>query len=166
MENILEQADLFNVLERMPAGLQTSLGEGGGSVSGGEGQRVRLGRAMLRPEARLVILDEPFRGLDRSKRRLLLAKARQLWSAATFIYITHDVSQAETFDRVLVLEKGQILEDADPKTLLNNPNSHFQELSNAEKVVRQELWTGADWRFLTMAGGQLTETEAAQDIAV
>lgn len=166
MENILEQADLFNVLERMPAGLQTSLGEGGGSVSGGEGQRVRLGRAMLRPEARLVILDEPFRGLDRSKRRLLLAKARQLWSAATFIYITHDVSQAETFDRVLVLGKGQILEDADPKTLLNNPNSHFQELSNAEKVVRQELWTGADWRFLTMAGGQLTETEAAQDIAV
>ena len=51
--------------QQLPDGLQTSLGEGGGRLSGGEGQRVRLGRALIRPGVRLVILDEPFRGLDR-----------------------------------------------------------------------------------------------------
>ncbi|MFO1353107.1 MAG: ABC transporter ATP-binding protein, partial [Gammaproteobacteria bacterium] len=77
---VIESANLFGVLERLPEGLQTPLGEGGGLVSGGEGQRVRLGRAMLRPGVRLVILDEPFRGLDREQRRALLAQARRYWS--------------------------------------------------------------------------------------
>jgi ABC-type transport system involved in cytochrome bd biosynthesis fused ATPase/permease subunit len=162
MEGVLEQADLFDVLERMPSGLQTSLGEGGGSISGGEGQRVRLGRAMLRPQARLVILDEPFRGLDRGKRRLLLSQARQLWSQATLLYITHDVSQTDAFDRVLLIEGGRIVENADPEILLNDPSSRYQDFMTADKVVRQELWAGAEWRYLNMAGGQLAESEESQ----
>src|SRR5262249_60698585 len=59
---VIESADLRRVLEKLPDGLQTDLGEGGALGSGGEGQRVRLGRAMSRGHARLVILDEPFRG--------------------------------------------------------------------------------------------------------
>ena len=75
---VLAQADLRGVLERLPDGLQTRLGEGGGLVSGGEGQRVRFGRALARRGVRLVILDEPFRGLDREQRRALLQRARQV----------------------------------------------------------------------------------------
>jgi ABC-type transport system involved in cytochrome bd biosynthesis fused ATPase/permease subunit len=52
-------ADLEELMEKLPEGLHTSLGEGGALISGGEGQRVRLGRALLRPAGRLVILDEP-----------------------------------------------------------------------------------------------------------
>src|SRR5262249_49774052 len=73
---VIESADLRCVLEKLPDGLQTELGEGGALVAGGEGQRVRLGRAMLRRNARLVILDEPFRGLDREKRQALMGQAR------------------------------------------------------------------------------------------
>jgi ABC-type transport system involved in cytochrome bd biosynthesis fused ATPase/permease subunit len=104
---IIEQTDLRQVLESLPDGLQTSLGEGGGLISGGEGQRVRLGRGMLRPGVRLVILDEPFRGLGRSQRRELLARARRLWSGATLLCITHDVSETQAFERVLVMEGGR-----------------------------------------------------------
>ena len=64
LDQVIETADLRDLLETLPDGLQTPLGEGGGLVSGGEGQRVRLGRGLLRPGVRLVILDEPFRGLD------------------------------------------------------------------------------------------------------
>lgn len=60
---VLDDLALYDLLQRLPDGLQTHLGEGGGLISGGEGQRVRLGRGMLRPGARLIILDEPFRGL-------------------------------------------------------------------------------------------------------
>ena len=94
------------VLERLPDGLQTPLGEGGGLVSGGEGQRVRLGRALARRGVRLVILDEPFRGLDREQRRVLLQRARQEWRATTLLCIPHDVRSTQAFDRVLVVAGG------------------------------------------------------------
>ncbi|HZO16811.1 MAG TPA: ATP-binding cassette domain-containing protein, partial [Polyangiaceae bacterium] len=66
---VLKAAHLEVVIERLPDGLQTALGEGGGLLSGGEGQRVRFGRALVRLAPRLVILDEPFRALDRAQRR-------------------------------------------------------------------------------------------------
>jgi ABC-type transport system involved in cytochrome bd biosynthesis fused ATPase/permease subunit len=79
LDQVLDAAKLLDLPEKLPDGLQTRLGEGGALVSGGEGQRVRLGRGLLRPGARLVILDEPFRGLDRECRRELLACARRWW---------------------------------------------------------------------------------------
>ena len=60
------------MVRRLPEGLATPLGEAGGLVSGGEGQRVRFGRGLLRERPRLVILDEPFRGLSRDQRQALL----------------------------------------------------------------------------------------------
>ena len=76
-------ADLRGIIEQLPDGLQTTLGEGGTLVSGGEGQRVRFGRALGRPDARLVILDEPFRGLERERRATLLRRARDSGLDAT-----------------------------------------------------------------------------------
>ena len=69
----IARADLRGVIEQLPDGLQTTLGEGGTLVSGGEGQRVRFGRGLGRPHARLVILDEPFRGLERAEERRCFA---------------------------------------------------------------------------------------------
>jgi ATP-binding cassette subfamily B protein len=162
MEEVLAQADLFDVLERMPSGLQTKLGEGGGLVSGGEGQRVRLGRAMQRPEARLVILDESFRGLDRAKRRDLLVKARQLWHGSTLIYITHDMSQTQDFERVIILEDGRIVEDGSPSDLLAAADSQYGDLMRADRAVHQELWSAENWRRQFMVGGRLSEPEQMQ----
>jgi ATP-binding cassette subfamily B protein len=98
----VDVARLRPVLERLPDGLQTRVGEGGALLSGGEGQRVRFGRALTRSQVRLVILDEPFRGLDREHRRALLAAARRAWADATLLCITHDVGETLAFDRVLV----------------------------------------------------------------
>jgi ATP-binding cassette subfamily B protein len=82
----LREAELGLLMEKLPQGLQTRLGESGALVSGGEGQRVRLARALLRPDARLMILDEPFTGLDRAQRRKLLAHACSHWTQATLHY--------------------------------------------------------------------------------
>lgn len=157
MTAVLDGADLYAVLERLPAGLQTPLGESGGLVSGGEGQRVRLGRALLRAGVRLAILDEPFRGLDRAKRHQLLRNARAHWQGATLLCVTHDISATQDFTRVLVLEEGQIVEDGAPATLLAQPQSRYQALLTAEAAVRQSLWTGRDWRRLWLADGYLQE---------
>jgi ATP-binding cassette subfamily B protein len=155
---VLAEADLFEVLERLPEGLQTPLGEGGGLLSGGEGQRVRFGRALARAAARLVILDEPFRGLDRETRRELLNRARRYWSGATLLCISHDVAASTDFDRVLVIEGGQVTEDGPPSLLAADPSSHFRALLDAEDALRRSIWASPHWRQLRMNAGCLSET--------
>jgi len=157
----LEPADLLSVLERLPSGLQTPLGEAGALVSGGEGQRVRLARAMNRQGVRLAILDEPFRGLDRERRCDLLARARDYWRDATLLCVTHDVGETLAFPRVLVVEGGRIVEDGAPAELAAGPGSRYRALLDAEEAVRTGLWEGADWRRVRVEDGRVTETGVA-----
>lgn len=150
----LDAADLHALLESLPLGLQTPLGEGGALVSGGEGQRVRFGRALLRRGARLVILDEPFRGLDREQRRSLLARAGAWWKGATLLAITHDVGETLGFARVLVVDGGRIVEDGHPEQLAAHPGSRYRALLDAERRV-QDLWRSRLWHRLRLEHGRL-----------
>lgn len=155
----VEAAQLDEVLARLPMGLQTPLGAGGGLLSGGEGQRVRLGRALCRGKAQLVVLDEAFCGLERTRRQDLLRAARQRWSHATFLCITHDVSHTLDFARVLVVEGGRIVEDGVPRELAD-ADSRYAELLSAEKRALARL-AGSEWRRLRVEDGALcTEPES------
>jgi ATP-binding cassette subfamily B protein len=151
----VEEADLDEVLGRLPIGLQTPLGEGGALLSGGEGQRVRFGRGVVRGPARLVVLDEAFRGLDSPRRRALLERARVRWREATFLFITHDIADTLDFDRVLVVAAGRIVEDGPPRALAAQ-SSRYRALLDAEQRVRARFSTG-DWRHLVVEGGVVRE---------
>ena len=167
---VVEAARLRGVLAQLPQGLQTPLGEGGALLSGGEGQRVRLGRAMLQSGVRLALLDEPFRGLDRQQRSELLADARRWWQRATLLCVTHDVGQTLSFDRVLVVEGGRIVEDGVPAMLAAGDTQYARMLQDEEQV-RSAMWRsqGRDqhgqsapggWRQLRIEAGQCVEAEA------
>ncbi|MFY0528126.1 ATP-binding cassette domain-containing protein [Archangium gephyra] len=153
----LHQADLVELLDKLPDGLQTRLGEGGGLLSGGEGQRVRLGRALLRPGVRLVIFDEPFRGLERDRRTELLERARRSFEGATLLCITHDISETRSFDRVLVIEGGRLVEDGAPRTLAAHEGSHYRALLEEEEGMQRALSGREGWRRLVLDQGVLTE---------
>ena len=158
----LDAADLRDVLENLPDGLQTVLGESGGLVSGGQGQRVRLGRAMLRQGVRLVILDEPFRGLDYGQRKRLLLHARQWWRHATLLCVTHDVGETKDFDRVIVMDRGRIIEDGRPCSLLEKSDSRYRTLMDAEKKIRTGFQTDKRWRRIKMEDGVIKESQAEE----
>ncbi|MCB9633165.1 MAG: ATP-binding cassette domain-containing protein [Sandaracinus sp.] len=162
MGGVLEAADLIDLLERLPEGLQTELGEGGALVSGGEGQRVRLGRALMRPDARLAILDEPFRGLDRATRRRLLHGALDHFADATVLCVTHDVGDTSAFDRVLVVEDGRVVEDGAPATLLANEGSRYRALVEADAALRESLWSDGAFRRLRLERGTLVESRPSR----
>ena len=166
LATILDGADLREVARRLPADGSAALGEAGALVSGGEGQRVRFGRALLRPDCRLAILDEPFRGLDRQQRRTLMARARQRWADATLLCVTHDLAETLSFARVLVVDGGRIVEDGAPAALAAQAGSRYAALLAAEETVRVGLWSpeqpaGAvghrSWRRMRLERGQLTE---------
>lgn len=155
--NLLEQSELRQLLEKLPDGLQTELGESGGLVSGGEGQRVRFGRALLKRDVHLALLDEPFRGLDRHQRRELLARARRHWDRTTLLCVTHDMGETLGFPRVLVIENGRIVEDGDPAELARQADSRYRALLQAEESVREGSWSSGRWRHLRLEDGRLVE---------
>jgi ATP-binding cassette subfamily B protein len=147
-------AQLEDVLGRLPEGMQTSLGEAGGLVSGGEGQRVRLGRGLARRDPALVVLDEPFRGIDRVRRRELLDSARSYWRGSTLICATHDLAETRDFDRVIVVDSGCIVEDGTPAELAARAGSRYARLLADEQIVH-ELWRR--WRHVRIEDGRAVE---------
>ena len=161
LDEALRGADMHDILEDLPEGLQTSLGEGGGLVSGGQGQRVRLARAMLRSNVRLAILDEAFRGLDRERRARLMREARKLWSTITMLCVSHDVVQTCDFDRVLVIENGRVVENGPPQQLLANQASRYAALVRADEENHRAIWRGGAWRTWRLGDGRLEERAEA-----
>ncbi|MHC4461861.1 MAG: ATP-binding cassette domain-containing protein [Planctomycetota bacterium] len=157
LDQTLGDSDLYEVLPRLEDGLQTPLGGGGGLLSGGQGQRVRFGRALRRGRPRLVILDEPFRGLDRTQRCELMRRARRHWRDATLICITHDVGETHDFNRVLVMDGGRIVEDGCPQMLQDDKQSRYRALLDAEQAVHDKLWSRRAWRRLRLQAGRLSE---------
>jgi len=153
----LAACELHELVERLPSGLQTALGEGGGLLSGGEGQRVRTGRGLLRATTRLVILDEPFRGLERERRARLLAAVRMRWPHATVLCITHDVQATVRFPRVLVLRSGHLVEDGETAVLAADPDSDYRALLDGERAVESEIWSDSHWRRVQVGDGRLRE---------
>jgi ATP-binding cassette subfamily B protein len=157
----IDDAELRSLLQRLPLGMATPLGENGALVSGGEGQRVRLARALARGPAGLVILDEPFRGLDRSLRDAALLRLRHRFASATIILATHDVGATLNFDRVLVLVEGKIVEDAPPSELADHPASRYAGLLRAEREISHRLSGAGEWRRLRLEDGRIVPSAAA-----
>ena len=154
----LADAELTELVARLPAQTASPLGEGGGLVSGGEGQRVRFARGLARlPAPRLVLLDEPFRGLDRDVRRRLLARARTRWANATVVVVTHDLDHTRDFPRVLVIDGGRVAEDGAPDALAARPDSIYRRLLDAEARVHATRWSAPFWRRLTVRDGRVEE---------
>lgn len=158
LPQILESADLIRMLIGQPEGLQSLLAEGGASVSGGEGQRVRLARAMWQRDVRLALLDEPFRGLDREQRHRHLTEVRRVWNDATLICVTHDVWETRAFPRVLVVDHGHVVEDGRPEDLAADANSRYRNLIDVEESLRHGVWNAALWRRVRLEGGRINES--------
>ena len=159
--NVLDQvteAELIKVLEGLPDGLQTSLGESGGKLSGGEGQRTRIGRALGREAPDLVLLDEAFRGLERGRRHRLMARLRDRWNNSTLVCVTHDLEQARRFPRVIVMQDGRIVEAGPPAMLLDGDGLFSSML--AEFNEAREIWESDNWRRVFVSNGSVIERES------
>lgn len=133
-EHVEWAADIANVTEfasRLPDGLDTIVGERGDTLSGGQRQRIAIARAILR-DARIVILDEATTGLDASSSGAVRQALDRLTAGRTTIVITHAIEDALAADRVVILERGEIVEQGTPAELLARPGSRLSILNGAE----------------------------------
>jgi ATP-binding cassette subfamily B protein len=84
-------------------------------------------------------------------------QARKTWPEATLLCITHDISATRSFERVIVIEAGKIIEDGAPAELLRQADSRYRDLLHAEESVRRGVWSGVAWRRMQLKDGQLQE---------
>ena len=117
------QADQF--ILGLPQGYQTSVGERGVMLSGGQRQRIGIARAFLR-DAPILLLDEPTSALDATTERELLDVLGKLMSRPTTLLVTHRLHAAHRADRILVLEKGRLVEEGKGEELLTQRGAYWR----------------------------------------
>ena len=110
-------ADAEVFIAALPDGYDTVIAPGTSRLSGGQLQRVAIARAMLR-DAPVLILDEPTTGLDTLATQRILGPLRRLAAGRTTIVITHDLDLAADADRILVLDRGRLVESGTHAQLL------------------------------------------------
>ncbi|HHH27115.1 MAG TPA: ABC transporter ATP-binding protein, partial [Polyangiaceae bacterium] len=117
IESAAKEAQVHDDIVRLPDGYQTVVGERGVQLSGGQKQRVALARALIR-EPPILVLDDPLSAVDaRTEAAILEAIDRQA-AKRTVILITHRVAASARCDRVVVLERGKVLEEGTHEELL------------------------------------------------
>ena len=115
-------AEIRADIEAMPLGYQTELSDGAG-LSGGQKQRLALARALL-TQAPILILDEATSGLDVLTEKKVINNLMQL-TDKTIIFVAHRLSIAKQVDRVLVLDKGKLIEEGSHQELINKQGFYY-----------------------------------------
>lgn len=123
---ILEKVYLRDVVEKLPLGLNTVLGYGGGKLSGGQAQRLSIARLMYK-NPKIIILDEATSALDQKSEKLVQKSLDELTKNKTSIIISHRLNSIINTDRVLVFHSGQIVADETCEQLLED-NELFKDL--------------------------------------
>ena len=131
-------AGCHEFIEKLPEGYNTIVGEGGSTLSGGEKQRISIARAILK-NAPILLLDEPTASLD-SKNEVLVQKAiSNLVKDKTVIMIAHRLKTIKNADKIIVLDKGRIVEEGRHSELLEKQGLyarlwHLQNKSKEWKI--------------------------------
>lgn len=123
----LGRAQMRSAIEELPQMLDTDVGEGGGNFSVGQRQLLCLARAVLR-DSKLLVMDECTASVDVETDALVQSMIRDVFASCTVFAIAHRLMTIIDYDKIIVLDKGTVLEADTPAVLLDNPHGAFSSL--------------------------------------
>ena len=127
IEQAAQLANAYEFIMRLPKGYGTLVGERGVKLSGGERQRVALARAFL-ADAPILILDEATSSLDSESEALIQEAMERLMEGRTTIVIAHRRSTVRAMDRILVFDRGTVVEEGPHEALLTRQDGAYRAL--------------------------------------
>ncbi|WP_438344776.1 ABC transporter ATP-binding protein [Methylorubrum populi] len=136
IERAARLANAHDFIARLPKGYATPVGERGVKLSGGERQRVALARAFL-ADAPILILDEATSSLDSESEALVQEAMERLMRGRTALVIAHRLSTVRALDRILVFDRGRIVEDGPHAALMRRPNGAYRALFERQSVLAE-----------------------------
>lgn len=120
LEQVCSLMGLNSLIEELPEGINTIIGEGGHTLSGGQAQRIAFARAFLNDECSVLIFDEPTAHLDIETELELKEHMLSLMQNKLVFFATHRMHWLSAMDSVVVLDKGKVVMHNDPSTLDKN----------------------------------------------
>jgi subfamily B ATP-binding cassette protein HlyB/CyaB len=116
----------------LPEGYDTLVGEHGANLSGGQRQRIAIARALV-ADPRILIFDEATSALDYESEHAVMANMRAICEGRTVLVIAHRLSTVRHADRIVVVDKGRIVETGSPDELLRRPGGHYARLHRLQQ---------------------------------
>ncbi len=125
VEEAAKKAGIFQVIQSLPQGFDTIIGEGGRAISGGQEQRIALARAFLGNRS-IILLDEPTAHLDIETESELKETMLQLFDGKLVFFATHRLHWMLDMDQIIVLSNGQIAEIGTHEELMKKQSVYYQ----------------------------------------
>ena len=128
-----EMANCRDFIEALPDGFATMVGDRGVKLSGGQRQRLAIARALLK-DAPILLLDEATSALDSASERAIKDALDRLMHGRTVIAIAHRLATLKSFDRIIVMDQGRIVDDGPPGVLAARPGP-YRELLRKQQLL-------------------------------
>ncbi len=122
---VIEAANLTDLVESLPCGAESHISEHGGNLSGGQRQRIAIARALIR-DPQIIILDEATSALDSISERKIQSALDRLMKGRTTLVVAHRLSTIQNADRIAVIEDGKCVEIGNYETLMAKKGAFWQ----------------------------------------
>jgi ATP-binding cassette subfamily B protein len=127
-------ASLQLLIDTLPAGIQTRIGQGGHGLSQGQKQRILIARVIFK-EPSLLLLDEATSALDASNERMIVENLAGFYAGRTVVIVAHRLSTVRNADMIAVLEKGNVQEYGTHQALVQKKGAYY-------RLIRDQLELG------------------------
>jgi ATP-binding cassette subfamily B (MDR/TAP) protein 1 len=132
-----ELANASKFIDKMPQGLDTSVGEHGTQLSGGQKQRIAIARAILK-DPRILLLDEATSALDAESERIVQEALDRIMTNRTTVIVAHRLSTVRNADTIAVIHQGSLVEKGPHHELLKDPLGAYSQLIRLQESSRQD----------------------------
>ena len=139
LEKAIEISQLKEVVDKLPDGIESTVGEKGYMLSGGERQRLGIARAIYKNSS-IIIMDEATSSLDsKTESKIMQKLLGEYGKDKTFLIIAHRLGTLKYTDNISVMKHGEVIESGSYKKLMNDSSSIFYEMNQEQKISKNKI---------------------------